>query len=181
MSVHVLCPSCRVRLTAPDQALGRNARCPRCRTPTRVDTRNAAAVEAVAVALLSEAAWVPFVCPVCEEACQVRSEPAGRDVFCRLCRSLSRIPVPPPPPRTTEESVGAARRALPSWVVPSALSGVAVAAVLGVALSCWPAPPVGPVAPASESRRGQDPPRQEQRASEEAERRATQPEGRAQL
>jgi uncharacterized protein YbaR (Trm112 family) len=94
MAVHVLCPSCRSRLPA-DQALGRTAGCSACHAPVRIDTRNAAAVEVVAAALLSEAAWVPFVCPVCEEAYRVRSGPAGRVVLCRFCRSPSRVPAPP--------------------------------------------------------------------------------------
>lgn len=77
MPVSLICKSCNTKLRAPDNAVGRTLKCPRCMTAMPV-----------VKAQPPRAVNPLFTCPFCQECYNVESEWAGGTIRCRNCKQL---------------------------------------------------------------------------------------------
>ncbi len=96
MPLRVACPSCSYTDTVPDEAAGKQMKCPQCRVPLILGSeecpRNKDAREDINVS-----------CPICNDDYSVNLDLAGKTIKCRNC--MERIRVPDVPQVAKDQSV----------------------------------------------------------------------------
>ena len=145
MPLQIEC-ACGHKGTVPDEYVGREIRCPRCKTvlvPLTQDKMEnfAARVLFAAPSQKEEAApeiisapsnspEITYTCPFCRESYPVSVELAGKAISCRNCREPGRVDeVEPEPKPRKRRTRGERRRAL--IVILVALLFLAVGILLG--------------------------------------------------
>lgn len=88
MPIRVACPSCSYTDTVPDEAAGKQIKCPHCRVPLVIGSKEPESPKATPKRIPAHS----VKCPTCQSRFMVDTSLAGKTVKCRDCQEPFRIP-----------------------------------------------------------------------------------------
>lgn len=128
MPILVVCSHCGEKGNAPDSAVGKKVRCPKCRQPMTVPggSGNPTTSTKKKPSPTSEKSVIQFSCPSCMQELEAPTSAVGQQMTCSDCdqklwvpRVSSQSPRSNPPPASTSNKLPAQPAATPSSPSPS--------------------------------------------------------------